>query len=256
MKVSIVSVCYNAEKYIKDCLESVSMQDYEDIEHIVVDGASKDGTLEIIKKHGAHISKLVSESDKGLYDAMNKGIALTSGAIIGMLNADDLYPNPGVISRIVKAFKNSETMMSFGDLVYVNEGNLDKVVRYYQAHNYQDNWWSRGMMPPHPTFFVRKELYDRYGTFDTSFEICADFDLMLRLFHKEKLAYSYIPETLVKMRTGGSSTQGLKSTLTINQEMLRSCKMHGVNTHYGKIYSKYFSKVFQLINKPKEIAKI
>ncbi|MEO1212266.1 MAG: glycosyltransferase family 2 protein [Bacteroidota bacterium] len=250
MKISIITVCYNAQDYLRDCLDSVAKQDHPDIEHIIIDGASSDNTLTILEEHKDSLAHLVSEKDEGLYDAMNKGIALASGELVGILNADDLYPRPNILSRVAMAFEDPRIKMSFGDLVYVNDEDLDKVVRYYQANNYTENWWAKGMMPPHPTFFLRKEVYEKHGNFDTSFEICADFDLMVRLFHKEKLPYTYIPETLVKMRTGGSSTQGIKSTLTINKEMLRSCKMHGINTHYGKIYSKYFTKVFQLLKKP------
>jgi len=250
MKISIITVCYNAEKYIRDCLESVLSQDHDDIEHIVVDGASTDGTLNILNEYKKHLALVVSEKDDGLYDAMNKGLSLANGEVIGILNADDLYPRENILSRVARTFKTTETQMSFGDLVYVNDQDLDKVVRYYQANNYQDSWWSQGKMPPHPTFFLRKGVYEKYGNFDTSFEICADFDLMLRLFYKEKLTYAYIPETLVKMRTGGSSTKGIKSTITINKEMLRSCRMHGISTNYGRIYSKYFTKVLQLVRKP------
>lgn len=250
MKISIITVCYNAEKYIRDCLDSVLAQDHPDIEHIIVDGASTDGTLEILKSYEKQVAKIISEKDEGLYDAMNKGVAMATGEVIGILNADDLYPNSKVLSLVATAFENPATQMSFGDLVYVNEDDLDKVVRYYQANNYRNSWWGQGKMPPHPTFFLRRNVYEKHGDFDTSFEICADFDLMVRLFHKENLAYTYIPETLVKMRTGGSSTRGIKSTLTINKEMLRSCKMHGINTNYGRIYSKYFTKVFQLVKKP------
>lgn len=250
MKISIITVCYNAEKYIQNCLDSVLAQDHPDIEHIVIDGASTDATLDILKTYESRLAKLISEKDEGLYDAMNKGIALASGEVIGILNADDLYPSTHVLSLVAKAFENPAIDMSYGDLVYVNDQDLDKVVRYYQAHNYKDSWWGQGKMPPHPTFFLRKSVYETYGNFDTSFEICADFDLMLRFFHKEKLRHTYIPETLVKMRTGGSSTRGIKSTLTINKEMLRSCRMHGISTNYGRIYSKYFTKVFQLVKKP------
>jgi len=250
MKISIITVCYNAGNYIRDCLESVLNQDHQNIEHIVIDGASTDGTRDILASYKHHLSQVISEKDEGLYDAMNKGVALATGDIIGILNADDLYPSPNILSRVAQAFENPETDMSFGDLVYVNDQDLDKVVRYYQAKGYKDSWWAQGKMPPHPTFFLRKEVYKKFGDFDTSFEICADFDLMVRLFHKADLNYTYIPETLVKMRTGGSSTRGIQSTLTINKEMLRSCKMHGINTNYGRIYSKYFTKVFQLMKKP------
>jgi len=252
LKVSLITVAYNAAQHIRSCIESILQQDYPHIEYIIIDGNSIDGTQVIVESYGNRIARFISEEDNGLYDAMNKGISLASGDIVGILNADDFYPNPHVISKVVEQFKHAQTDTVFADLVFVTEEDLNKVVRYFPGKGFHLGWLSKGMIPPHPTFFVKREAYIKHGSFDTSFKIAADFDLILRLLHKHGLSYSYIPEVLVKMRTGGLSTQGTASTLTINQEILRSCRKHGLRTNLLKIYSKYFTKIFQLIIKPKK----
>jgi glycosyltransferase involved in cell wall biosynthesis len=250
MKISIITVCYNAAPFIRTCIESVLAQDHPDIEYVIVDGLSKDGTQDIVRSYGSRISRFVSEKDQGLYDAMNKGIALCSGEVIGILNADDLYDSPQVLSKVAALFEESGADTVFANLVYVEEGDLERVVRYFPGKGFHPGWFAWGKMPPHPTFFVRRELYERYGVFDTRFRICADFDLMLRFLHVHKASYAWLPLTTTRMRTGGSSTQGLKSTLTINREMLASCRKHGVRSSLPQIYAKYFGKIFQLIKRP------
>ena len=250
MKVSLITVSYNAASVIQTCIESVLAQDYPDIEYLIIDGASMDGTVELVQSYGDRITRFVSEPDKGIYDAMNKGIQLGTGDIVGLLNADDLYANDQIISRVVQEFQSKQVDTVYGDLVYIQDNNLDQIVRYFPGVDFHPNKLRKGMMPPHPTFFVKRELYEQFGMFDTQYKIVADFDLMVRLFHTHQVSYSYIPEVLVKMRSGGASTQGIKSTLTINQEMLHSCRSHGISTNLPLIYSKYFSKVFQLVKKP------
>jgi glycosyltransferase involved in cell wall biosynthesis len=250
MKVSLITVCYNAAPLIRSCIDSVLAQDHPDIEYIIVDGNSSDGTQDIVKSYGGRIAKFISEKDKGLYDAMNKGIGMATGEVVGIINADDFYASPGVISRVAREFTDKQADAVFGDIVYVREGDLEKVIRYFPG---KGNWpadFTRGLMPPHPSFFVRRRLYEQIGVFDTSYKICADFDLMVRFLYKGAAPFSYVPETFLRMRAGGSSTQGLRSTLTINQEMLRSLRSHGVRSNLLKIYAKYFSKVFQLIARP------
>jgi glycosyltransferase involved in cell wall biosynthesis len=181
---------------------------------------------------------------------MNKGIQRASGDIVGLLNADDFYAHDRVISQVVAAFEAHDTDSVFGDLVYIREEEPDKVVRFFPGKDFHPKQLRKGLMPPHPTFFVKKELYEQFGLFDTQFKICADFDLMVRLFHTHGISYHYLPEVMVKMRTGGASTQGLSSTMTINREMLASCRQHGIDTNLATIYSKYLAKVFQLVKKP------
>lgn len=252
MKISIITVAYNAEATIEETIQSVAAQDYPDIEYLIIDGASKDRTLEICGKYKDSISKLVSEPDKGIYDAMNKGLALATGDFIGILNADDLYADPGVISAVVAKLKETQVDSLYGDLVMVDPVNLDKVVRYYSAKSFQLKRFEKGDMPPHPTFFVKRSAYESHGNFKTHYKICADYDLMLRFLYIQKISYTYLPMTMIRMRTGGVSSVGIKSTLMINREIKTSLSENGIPTSMLKIYSKYFTKIFQLIRKPKD----
>lgn len=252
MKISIITVCYNAERFVRTAIESVLSQDYPDIEYIIVDGASKDSTMQIVHDYGNRIHTVISEPDKGLYDAMNKGLRAATGDIIGILNADDLYAHPSVLSHVAAAFVAKPTDSLYGDLVYVNEEDLTKVVRYYKSASFRPTQFRQGKMPPHPTFFARREVYDRFGGFDTQFRICADFDILLRLLLVAGISYQHLPEVMIHMRTGGASTSGFfKSTVRINREMLASCRKNGVNTNLFRIYSKYLTKVFQLVLRPR-----
>lgn len=249
-KITLITVCFQAEDYLENCIQSVLQQDYPNIEYIIIDGGSQDGTPDIIRKYENKLSKWVSEADEGLYDAMNKGINMASGEVIGFLHADDLYEHASVISRVMEAFQDDKIGTVYGDLVYVEADNTDQITRYYPARDFHINKFRKGMMPPHPTFFVRKSLYEEFGGFDMSYRICADFDLMVRILYREKVASAYLPEVLVRMRNGGISTSSLKSTLTINKEMLKACRKYGLNTNLLIIYSKYFTKVSQLFTRP------
>jgi glycosyltransferase involved in cell wall biosynthesis len=250
MKVSLITVVYNGESYIETCLRSIASQDYKDIEYIIMDGGSKDRTLEITERYRDYVTVIVSEPDKGLYDAMNKGIARATGDIVGILNSDDFYAHPGIISRVVQEFLDKQVDTVFGDLVFVSPENLKKVVRYYSPKHFRVSWFEKGDMPPHPTFFVKRTLYEKYGTFDTQYKIVSDFELMLRFLHKHHSTWSYIPEVLVHMRTGGISTRGFSSKIKLNSEMRAACAAHDVKTSMAKIYSKYFTKIFQLVTRP------
>lgn len=250
MKLSLITVTYNAASHIRTCIDSILEQNYPDLQYIIIDGNSTDGTQDIVKSYGDAVDVFVSEPDKGLYDAMNKGVALAEGEVIGLLNADDFYASENVLSRVMHEFEDENLDTVFGDLVYVEENNAEKVVRYFPGKGFHPQKMRRGLMPPHPTFFARRKLYDEYGDFDTHFNICADFDLMVRWFHHHEVTYKHIPEILVKMRTGGSSTQGFKSTTKINQEMLRSLRKNGIPSNLPLLYSKYFTKVFQLLKRP------
>ncbi|MDD5400388.1 MAG: glycosyltransferase family 2 protein [Sulfurimonas sp.] len=248
MKISIITVVWNNKKTIKDAIESVLGQTHKDIEYIIIDGASTDGTVEVVKSYGNKINKFVSEPDKGLYDAMNKGIALASGDVVGILNSDDFYIDNGVIERIVKEFEEKQTDSVFADLVYVKSENLDKIVRHYDSSYFTPQKFAYGWMPAHPTFFVKRWVYEKYGVFRTDLKIGADFDILARFLYTNKISYSYMKEVLVKMRLGGVSTS-FSSIWINNIEQLRVCRQNKIDTNIFKILSKYPSKLMGFVRK-------
>ena len=253
MRVSIITVVRNGESTIQDALDSVLSQKYDNIEYIIVDGGSTDGTVKIIKKvvkrYPIRSIKFINETDEGIYDAMNKGIRLATGDIVGILNADDFYINNNTISTVVNTIMTENVDSVFADLVYVRAADLDKIVRFYKSSTFHPKKMAYGWMPPHPTFFVKKKIYDHYGLFKTDYRIAADYEIIARFLVKNKVSYSYIPQVLVKMRTGGLSTKNLKSNWILNKEILRACNENGIKTNLFKICSKYFTKIFQLMNK-------
>ena len=249
MKVSIITVVWNNKDTIKDAIDSVLSQSYKDIEHIIIDGASTDGTVDIVKSYGDKITKFISEPDKGLYDAMNKGIKLATGDIIGILNSDDFYTDKYVIEKIVGTFESLHVDSVFADLIYVKPENLTKTVRYYDSSKFYPAKFAYGYMPAHPTFFVRKEIYEKYGVFRTDLKIASDFDILIRFLYTNKVSYSYIQKPIVKMRLGGVSTNGLKSKILLNKEVLKVCKDNKIDTNIFKILAKYPSKILELLKK-------
>lgn len=186
MKISIITVCYNSAETIASTLDSIAQQSYTDIEHIIIDGESRDATLDIINQHKLNNTTIVSEPDEGIYDAMNKGIKLASGDVIGTLNADDFYIDSDVISKVSKVFSDPTTDASYADLIYVDQVNTDKVVRYWKSKPYKDGLFKQGWMPAHPTFFTRKHVYERFGYFSLKYKIAADFELLFRLIEKKQ----------------------------------------------------------------------
>ncbi|WP_024792139.1 glycosyltransferase family 2 protein [Candidatus Ruthturnera calyptogenae] len=247
MKLSIITVVWNNKTTIKDAIDSVLSQNYQNIEYIVIDGGSSDGTIEIIKNYQNKITKFVSEPDKGIYDAMNKGIVLATGDIIGILNSDDFYINKFVIQKIIKVFEKKVDCV-FADLVYVRPNNLEKAIRRYDNSYFSPNKFAYGWMPAHPTFFVKKEVYQKYGMFRTDLKNAADFDILVRFLYTYKISYHYLPEVIVKMRIGGVSTS-LSSIWINNIETLRVCKENGIKTNIFKILSKYLQKIVGLLKK-------
>lgn len=250
MKISVVTVVYNNADTIADAVRSVLEQDHAELEHVVIDGASTDGTLEALAPYREGIAHLVSEPDDGIYDAMNKGIRSSSGEIVGFLNADDMFLHPGVVSRIAREFEESGADTTFGDLVYVEPENTDRVIRYYRSDKFRPRRLAWGWMPPHPTFYARRACFERVGCFKTDYAIAADYELVIRFLLKHGLSYSYIPETLIKMRAGGVSSRNLKSNWILNQEIIRGCRENGIGTNHFMVWSKYFRKVFQLVDRP------
>lgn len=246
-KISIITVCYNSAKTIAETIESVLSQDYPNLEYIIIDGKSTDGTQDIVKSYGSKISTFISEPDKGLYDAMNKGIGLATGDIIGIINSDDIYANNKVFSYVVKAFNEKNVDVVYGDLYYFKSGFPDRALRYYRGGVFSLSRVSYGLMPPHPTFFIKKTVYEKFGRFDTRYTLSADFDLILRFLGLHRVPFEYIPDILVKMRTGGKSTSSLKRTFIMNNEDLDSCKKNGVKTNLLKFYSKYLVKILHIV---------
>lgn len=250
MKVSIITVSYNCETTIEDTILSVASQDYSSIEHIVIDGGSTDKTMDIVKKHGTIIQYYISEPDNGIYDAMNKGIKLATGDVIGILNADDIYFDRSCISEVVYAFEEKGVSAICGNLVYVAPDNLNKTVRFYSSRGFQPNMFAFGMMPAHPAFFVLRKCYLNFGLYKADYRIAADFELLLRFLKIHGISYHCISKILVKMRTGGVSTRNIKSNWILNKEILKACKENNIDTNMIKIFSKYFSKLRQLFQHP------
>lgn len=250
MKVSIITVTYNSEVTIEDTLRSVALQTYSNIEHIIIDGSSKDKTIEIVKKFN-HVVKIISEPDKGIYDAMNKGINIATGEIVGILNSDDFYQSDNIISKIVQVIEEKNVDSVYGDVKFVKSENLNKIVRYYSSANWNSEKFAFGYMPAHPSFFVKRKAYQNCGLFKTDYKISADYELMVRFLYVNKLSSQYINEPLVVMRAGGVSNQGLKSIYILNKEIIRACRENGISTNFFKISLKFFSKLREFINPSK-----
>ena len=242
MKVSIITVTYNSEKYLKQTIISVFEQNYKNIEYIIIDGGSTDGTIDIINKYKTNINYFISESDKGIYDAMNKGIKIATGDIIGFLNSDDIYYDKYVVNNIVNEFTNNIDCL-YGNIYFVDSNNTNKIIRNYSGKNFSLNQFAFGHMPPHPSFYALKKLYNVVGFFKIGYKIAADFDYLIRALIINKAKYKYINLPFVKMRTGGVSST-IKNKILLNQEIFRSCNENMINTNYIKIYSKYFIKLF------------
>ena len=217
MKVSIITVTYNSEKHLTDCIASVRKQTYGNIEHIIVDGKSTDNTLKIIKKHSAHISKWISETDRGMYDAINKGIALATGDVIGVLNSDDMLASANTIMDIVACFDETGTDSVYGDLVYVEAANPLKVLRYWKGLPYKRNRFNYGWMPAHPTFYMRRKLIEEFGGYENHYFTAADYEFMSRYLYRHKISSYYLPKMIVKMRNGGASNKSIYGRLRANR---------------------------------------
>jgi glycosyltransferase len=224
MKVSIITATYNSAATIKDTLQSLNNQSYANIEYIIIDGASRDNTLEVIKQECPRVTTIISEPDKGIYDALNKGIHAATGDIIGYLHSDDLFAYPDAVKDIVATFTKYSTDAVYADLQYVNKGNTDVVVRLWQSGTYNREKLIKGWMPPHPTFYMKRSCYEQFGVFDLSFKIAADYDSILRYLWKNKVSMSYLPKVTIKMRVGGASNRDLKNIILKTKEDIRALK--------------------------------
>ncbi len=247
MKISIVTACYNSAKTINDTLRTIQMQTHQDIEHIIIDGGSTDGTLEILEKNRSAIAHLTSEPDNGLYDAMNRGIAKATGDIIGLLNSDDMLAHNRVLSEVVSSLSNPDIDACYGDLVYVDQDNTNKIVRYWKSNPYNSKLLANGWIPAHPTFYAKKEVHERFGMyFNTDYKLAADYELLLRLLFKHQIRVDYIPDVMIKMRLGGTTNKSFKNIINQNKEIFRALTMHNYKHSPIKlICSKLFNRIQQ-----------
>ncbi len=247
MKISLVTVCLNSESTISDTIESVLVQDYADIEYIIFDGGSTDQTIPIIKSFGKAI-KLIEGNDSGIFDAMNQAISYTTGDIVAIINSDDFYSHTGVLSKVANCFLTEGTDSVYGDLHYVHRDNIGKVYRNWKSGGFFKNKFKFGWAIPHPSFFVKKEVYNKYGLFDSSFKISGDYELILRFLYKKEISTFYIPEVLVKMRNKGNSDGGISKRLSSLKEDYRAWKSNGLSPAPYTILLKPIRKISQLFS--------
>ena len=247
MKISIITVCYNSAETIEATIRSVLDQDYQNIEYIIVDGKSTDKTMSVIEKYKSRIAQIISEKDDGLYFAINKGIRTATGDVIGILHADDFYAGKNVISRVMKEFSGKNIDSVYGDLQYVAKNDPQKIIRNWKSGDFWAENFLKGWMPPHPAFFVKRKCYEQYGAFNTMFSFSADYELMLRFLFKHKITASYIPEVLVKMRTGGKSNVSFKNRMNANKEDRLAWKINGLKPGKFTLLLKPLSKLKQFI---------
>lgn len=249
MKVSVVTVCYNAEGFIETAIQSVLNQSYQNIEYIVVDGNSTDATFEIINQYKGQITKVISESDEGIYDAMNKGIKQATGDVIGILNADDFYFDSEVIQDVVNFFDEKPTDSVYGDLVYVERNNINKVVRYWRSGEFKRAKFKYGWMLPHPAWFVKRQVYQKHGLYDLSLKTSSDYEYMLRVLYKHKISSRYLPRVMIIMRTGGTSNASLTHRIKANAEDRKAWALNGLRYGSYAAYLKPLRKILQFVRK-------
>lgn len=248
MTISIITVCFQSAATLEMTIQSVLSQDYPNVEYIVVDGASRDGTLAILERYSDRI-RFLSEPDKGIYDAMNKGLAMASGEVIGFIGADDFYPSNDVISSVASAFEKFGTDAIYGDKQFVNPDDIQKIVRYWSVGEYKRENWLKGWMPPHLSFYLKKSIYDRFGYYRTDFTCSADYELMLRMLYKQGVSAHYIPKVLMTMRNGGTSTASWKHRWVANQEDRKAWQVNHLTPRWYTLWWKPLSKISQLFKK-------
>lgn len=248
MKVSIITATYNNEETVEEAIISVFNQSYKNIEHIIIDGYSSDKTIQFLNKHQDKISKIISEPDKGIYDALNKGIKNSTGDLIAFLHADDIYTDNKIIEEAVDLIKKEKTDSLYADLLYVSKNNTNKIIRNWKAGKFKYSKLKKGWMPPHPTFLVKKEIYNKFGAFDVSFRIAADYDIILRFLGKHRISSSYLPKVMIKMRIGGESNKSLKNIIYKMKEDLKAIKKNNTGNWITLIF-KNIIKIPQLFVK-------
>ena len=252
MKISIITVVFNNADTIEDTIRSVASQKYSDIQHVIVDGGSTDGTLSVLEKHRDKLAKVVSEHDQGMYDAMNKGLMLADGEVVGTLNADDFYANTSVIGQVASVFRDPDVDACYADLIYVDRATASKVIRYWKSCPFRDGLFAEVWCPPHPTFFVRKWVYETYGRFDLSYKLATDVELMMRFLEAKKIRTVHVPRVWVKMRTGGTSNKSFRNILMQNINIARAARQHNVPFNGATfLVQKLISRARQFYTKPR-----
>ncbi len=248
MKISIITSVYNNKDHIAEAIESVLNQSYKNIEYIVIDGASTDGTVGIIKSYGNKIHKFISQVDEGIYDGLNKGIRQATGDVICFLHSDDFYLHNQVIAMVADYFQKNDCDGVYGDLMYVAQDDTDKVVRYWKSGKFEYENLKKGWMPPHPAFFIKREVYDKFGLFDTDFKIAADYNFMLKILSEDETKVCYLPNVLYVMRTGGASNKSLKNLLQKSVEDLKALKNNKIGS-LVTLFLKNISKIPQFFRR-------
>lgn len=247
MLVSIITVCFNSEKTIKDTIESVLSQDYPEIEYLIVDGGSTDGTMTIVREYENRIHKIISEPDRGIYDAMNKGILNSNGDVVGILNSDDAYMESNSVSKLMNKLVESGADSVYADLIVVERFNLNRVLRYYDSSFFSPGKFRYGWMPAHPTFFVKRLVYECVGNFSLDYKIAADYEMLIRILWAHKFSYAYLPEPVIRMRYGGASSAGISRNWILNREIVIACRKHGIWTALPLLALKVPRKLLGLI---------
>jgi glycosyltransferase involved in cell wall biosynthesis len=247
VKVSIITISYNAVDTLEDTILSVISQTYADLEYIVIDGASTDGSLDVIDKYRDKIDRVISEPDEGIYFAMNKGVNMATGDVIAILNADDTYASADIITKVVSRLSESNTDSLYGDLHYVDRNRAENVVRRWKAGKFVRSFFLKGWMVPHPTFFVRKKIYEKYGLFNTELKSSADYEFMVRVLYKEKISTTYLPEVMVNMKRGGQSNLSLQNRIKANKEDRLAWDLNGLKPETFTFIKKPFRKISQFL---------
>lgn len=237
LKLSIITACYNSRATIADTIQSIKEQTYTNIESVFIDGGSNDGTAEYIQEHKPEGAVLISEPDSGLYDAMNKGLKMATGDVIGLLNSDDFYPEKSVLETIVPFFSDPKTDACYGDLRYVHKMNTDKIIRLWKSESFKPGLFKTGWVPPHPTFYARRSVYQKYGYFDLDYKIAADYEFLLRMFEVNRINAAYIPRVLVHMRLGGETNKSIRNIVNQNREIWQALKKHGLDPAFWNFFT-------------------